>query len=213
MERKEILKEEVQSLLSKIRDLIRSHTFNIKEKDGEHAKSWEQMVSKAIELHKLVKPKHHKYMIKNRGCSPDDPEFYNHIHPIEDLLAYMDDPHANDDPEDQTIGHEFTFRAYSRRWGHYDTYQIKRTETGWNVSHISIGGGCDKDGKPYLYENLNHDSINYPEELPGYMEWLWNRAQEQGLRHDEVQSAFDQLSEWVSICEKNSPSGIWEGYK
>ena len=46
----------------------------------------------AHDLHMLLKdrglePKHHNYMLKNRGVDPDDVEFYNHIHSVEDLLA------------------------------------------------------------------------------------------------------------------------------
>jgi hypothetical protein len=37
-------------------------------------------------------------MIKNRQSQPDEPHFYMHYHPIEDLLKFLDDPHANDDP-------------------------------------------------------------------------------------------------------------------
>lgn len=206
------LRAEVETLLNEIKNLLFSHKWNIS--DPDHAEKWNKMVGKAVELHNLVKPKHHKYMIKNRGYNPDDPEFYNHIHPIEDLLAFMDDPHANDDPEDVTMDHEFTLTVYSRRWGHDDSYKLKRTKTGWELSHISISAGkCDKSGIPYLFENLNHDSINYPEGLPGYMAWLWEQAAEQGLTHEKVQESLNELGDWISSCEKSSPKGIWEAYK
>jgi len=152
-------------------------------------------------------------MIKNRGCNPDDPEFYNHIHPVEDLLAFIADPTANDDPEDQTLDNDFELRIFTRRWGHDDTYSIKRISSGWEIDNIGISGICDKSGSPYLYENLHHDSVNFPESLPEYMEWLWEQAAEKGLTHKEVQEALNQLGEWISICEKNSPKGIWEAYK
>ena len=191
--------------------LLRSGEWNVTK--PEHTKMWDEMVRSAINLHEIVKPKHHRYMIENRGCSPDDPEFYNHIHPVQDLLKYIDDPHANDDPEDATIGHKFKIDIYSRRWEREDTYTIIRNERGWIVNHISIGGQCDKSGKPYFFENLDHDSINYPEELPGYLDWLWQQAEDEGLSHEQVQDALNQLGTWISLCEKKSPSGIWEGYK
>jgi hypothetical protein len=208
---KDELQIDVERLLKSVLDLIYANKW--KQSNPEHKKIWEEMVSKAVELHKLVKPKHHNYMINNRGVSPDDPEFYNHVHPIEDLLKFINDPHANDDPEDQTIGHEFDFNVFSRRWGHNDRYRIKRTSSGWDVSYIAIGGPCNKKGQPFLFENLDHDGINYPEELPGYMEWLWDQSQELGIPHERVQEAINQLAEWVNLCEKNSPKGIWEGYK
>ena len=115
IEDKEELRKKLKILLAKVWALLNSDEFDLDNK--EHSKLWTDMVNTAVKLHKIVQPKHHKYMLENRGVPPDDPEFYNHIHPIEDLLAYMDNPHANDDPEDQTIGHEFKIRVFSRRWG------------------------------------------------------------------------------------------------
>jgi len=206
------LKNEVSEMLSRVKDLlINKRSWDMQ--NPEHAKLWQEMVDKAFELHNLVEPKHHKYMIENRGCSPDEKEFYNHIHPIEDLLAYIEDPHANDDPEDITIGSEFELKIFTRRWGHEDFYQIKRIETGWYVGHISISGECDKSGHPFLYENLRNDGVNYPKDLPGYFEWLWEQAAERGMTAEEVQASINELAKWVSLCEKESPKGIWEGYK
>ena len=179
----------------------------------EHEILWKNMVKLANELHAEIKPKHHKYMIENRGCEPDDPKFYDHIHPVEDLLAFIDDPKANDDPEDTTLNHKFYFDVYTRRWGHDDRYEITRNEEGWFIGNISINGNCNKTGSPYLYENLRHDSVNYPESLPGYLEFLWDQAADEGLSHEEVQEALNQLSSWIKICEIESPKGIWESYK
>ena len=173
---------------------------------------------KAHELHMALKsrghePKHHAYMIENRELPPDHPEFYMHFHPLEDLLKFLEDEHANDDPKDQTIGANFTFRVFSRRWGHDDNYQVKRTEDGWNITHIAIGGPCDKGGRPFLFENLRHDSIHFPEGLDGWMEWLWTKAANQGLTQAQVQAALQQLADWVSNTEKNAPSGgVWQGF-
>lgn len=174
--------------------------------------------SRAHQLHIKLKgrghePKHHGYMIRNRELPPDHPDFYMHYHPIEDLLKFLDDEHANDDPQDQTLDHDFTFRVFSARWGHPDTYKVKRTEDGWNISHIVIGGPCDKGGRPFLFENLRHDSIHFPEGLDGWLEWLWSQAASKGLTHEQVQEGIQQLADWVSETEKNAPSGgVWEGY-
>ncbi len=173
---------------------------------------------RAHQLHMLLKerglePKHHAYMIENRELPPDSPLFYMHFHPIEDLLKFLDDEHANDDPVDQTIGLDFSFRVFSRRWGHDDTYSVKRTEDGWTISNFAIGGSCDKGGRPFLFENLRHDSIQFPARLDGWMEWLWDKASSEGLTQPQVQEALQQLADWVSSTEKSAPSdGIWEGY-
>ena len=162
-------------------------------------------------------PKHHKYMVKNRGLAPTDPAFYKHVHPAEDLLRFIGNEHANDDPVDVTIGHEFTFDVYCRRWEGPDSYRIKRTASGWIFSHLHLPAGRDgrvagKKGTG-LFHLLDHDSINYPEELPGYFEWLWEQAAERGLTHEQVQEAVGQLAQWVSTCERGSPTGVFEGYK
>ena len=166
----------------------------------------------AHELHMSLepKPKHHRYMIENRGMQPDNLDFYKHIHPVEDLLAYIEDDTANNDPEDQTIGQSFTLSVFSRRWGHNDTYDLIRTETGWSFMGSSIE--CDKSGNPKLYKKLEHDSINYPADLKGYIEYLWNQAREKGLSKEEVQECLDDIGEWVSMCEKTTPRGIFRGY-
>lgn len=179
----------------------------------EHEELWKKMVDLANKLHKIVKPKHHKNMIENRGYEPDNPKFYDHIHPVEDLLAFIDDPHANDDLEDKTLNNEFYLNVYTRRWGHDDRYTFKRTENGWFIGNLSISGNCDKTGAPYLFENLRHDSVNYPKSLPGYLEYLWDQAAEEGLTHEEVQESLNMLSNWIKVCEQGSPKGIWKVYK
>ena len=160
-----------------------------------------------------VEVKHHKYMIKNRGYKSDHQLFYHQIHAIQDLLKFIEDNHANDDPVDVTIGCEFTFEVYSRRWGGIDVYKVVRIKTGWEFTNMSDGGKCAKTGRKHLYELLDHDSINYPEELPGYLEYLWEQANTQGLTKEQVQESLNQLAEWVNLCERNSPEGIFNGYK
>lgn len=177
----------------------------------------QEMGNKAHQLHIALKnrdhePKHHAYMIKNRDMPSDDPEFYMHLHPIEDLIAFVGDPHANDDPEDLTIGDVFSITVYSRRWGHDDTYKLTRTVTGWDI-RFTHSGPCDKTGRPFLYSNFTNDNVFYPAELEGYLEWLWLRAADRGLTHDNIQDALNTLAEWVKATTHSAPSGgVWEGY-
>lgn len=163
-----------------------------------------------------LEPRHTKIMRRNRGrhgLMPDHREFYEHLHPVEDLIKFLDDTNTNRDPEDQTLGLEFRFTVYSRRWKHTDDYILVRTSSGWRVNCNMYGGDCDKKGAPSLYESLEHDSINYPEDLGGYFEYLWEQASEEGLSKVDVQTAFDSISRWVRLCEENSPAGIFTAYK
>lgn len=184
--------------------------------DEAHA-LYDEMAKIAHELHMSLKdsgyePKHHKYMLENRGVPVESIEFYDHIHPVDDLLKFIDDVNANDDPEDTTIGQKFTLRIYTRRWGHYDHYYMTRTENGWHFEGmmISNSGECGKDESPNLCRALEHDSVCYPKQIGDFMEYLWNQASE-GLTVDEVQECFDTLGEWISSCEMNAPRGIFEG--
>lgn len=186
--------------------------------DEEMETTIDEAGERSHQLHMLLKarghePKHHAYMIENRGMPADHREFYQHIHPIEDLLKFIDDEHANDDPVDQTVGSVFEFRVYSRRWGHEDIYRVKRTKDGWDIAHPPIGGACDKGGQPFLFRNLQQDSIQFPAKLSGWMEWLWDQAKAEGLTEGQVQTALQELADWVSETERTAPDGgIWAGY-
>ncbi len=176
---------------------------------------YHEMAETAHKLHMSLKdsgnePKHHKYMLKNRGVPVEDIEFYNNIHSVDDLLKFIEDVNANDDPEDTTIGEKFALKIYTRRWGHYDNYYITRTKTGWNFQGMLIAnsGDCQKDGNPHLYNALEHDSVCYPKQLNDFIEYLWEQASE-GLTTQEVQECFDMLGEWISSCEINTPRGVF----
>jgi hypothetical protein len=188
--------------------------------DGDHQKQTNaltEMRDIAVTLHNSLKnngfePKHHAYMIANRGKQPDDPEFYFHFHPIEDLVKFTFNPHANDDPIDQTIDGEFAFRVFTRRWGHDDIYRIKRTANGWFFTANMYTGPCDKSCSPVLYECLRHDSVLYPVDVGEWFEWLWQQAKRRGLSHDDVQHGLDDIAGWIRLTEQSVPVGeIWEG--
>lgn len=95
--------------------------------------------------------------------------------------------------------------VYSRRWGHTDRYTISRNRNGWFVGHIMINGNCDKRGKPFIFENLKHDSIKYPEALGDAMEQLWNQADSTQMSDEEIQSKLDSIGHWISETEKSAP--------
>jgi len=169
-----------------------------------------EMGSLSHNLHNQLtpEPKHRKYMIKNRGVSPRDPDFYNHIHAVEDLLKYLEDINANDDPDDVTLDTTFFFKVYSRRWGHDDLYELTRNEVGWYVSHMLFEGQSGKNADPVLTYMLRNDNVSYPYNLSNLMEDIWMRAQEEGLDRQEVQKMLDKVSEWLYLVEKNYPEEI-----
>ena len=207
--------KKLRNIIEENLKLLRSDLKTGKLKWSEKEKIYTKMANSAHELHMSLdpKPKHHRYMIENRGMDPTDQEFYYHIHPVEDLLKYLDDTDANNDPEDQTLNESFRLQVYSRRWGHKDDYNLERKQYGWYINFINKSGECDKSGNPILYEILENDCINYPKNLGGYLEFLWNQANKCGLSHDEVQEYLNQIGEWISSCEINTPDGMFRGYK
>lgn len=169
-----------------------------------------QMSTLSHELHIQLdpEPKHHAYMIQNRGMNPSDPEFYSHIQAVQDLLEYLDDVSANDDPEDITLDEEFDFKIYTRRWGHYDSYTVIRNEKGWYISFMSHEGQGGMNADPVLSYMLRHDGISYPRNLSNIMEDIWIRAKVEGLTKQQVQEMLNTVSNWIEVVEKNYPEDI-----
>lgn len=205
---------ELQAGVDRLRAMFRGD-----ESDDEAAQLVQTLGEKGHQLHESLRaagfePRHHRYLVENRGLPPDHPDFYKHFHPLEDLLAFLADTDANNDPEDVTIGETFELKVFSTRWGHHDTYRLTRTDEGWEVRFHSIGGRCNKRGEPYLFENLEHDLIEYPHDLGGWLEWLWMQAHDRGLGTAQVQQALTELTDWVEAVEKAAPrEGTWKGYK
>ena len=209
------LKSLLKELNDKVWQYIESNQESLSVADAN--KLYADMAKTAHKLHMSLKasnhePKHHKYMIENRECDPEDMRFYEHVHPVQDLLKFTEDVHANDDPEDVTIGATFIMKVYTRRWGHYDYYEITRTEKGWDIRANATSESCDKRARRGLNKMLEHDSVCYPEKINVFFEWLWERAAEDGLSKAEVQKSINQLGKWISECEMSAPrDGAFEG--
>lgn len=102
--------------------------------------------------------------------------------------------------------------VYTRRWEHIEHYSVEKIPDGCEIHRPSIGGKCDKTGEPYLFENLRQDSVNYPEKLGKYMEFLWQKAEEDNMSEQEIQKHLDTLGDWLQQVEKLSPKGFWSEY-
>ena len=169
-------------------------------------------------LHWGMLPILSKELMINSGRLPEDDviHFYDHYDMLTALLDEIrGEREIMDTRGDETLNKEMTFSVYTRRWGHPDTYRIKRTIDGWEISHIAINGKCDKDGKGSLMENLYHDSIFFPEDgVKHALSCLWEEAEEGNLMLEELQKKLQQIADWISSVEKvvgeNQPD--WVNY-
>lgn len=110
------LRDKLKELNKRAWDIVNNRDYSSQQDINE---VFYEMSKTAHELHMSLKesghePKHHRYMIDNRGVPADDIEFYNHVHLVDDLLKFIDDVNANDDPEDTTIGKEFKLKGTSK---------------------------------------------------------------------------------------------------
>jgi hypothetical protein len=149
-------------------------------------------------------------MYKNREVPADNLEFYNHLHPVEDLISFINDPEANNDPKDSILGIEFNFSIYTRRWGHYTHFTLMRTENGWRISGMGLSNNvADKSGTPAVFEALDHDTVSYPHNVAEILKLIWKKASE-GADKDEIKREINDLAEWISLCEKTTPRRIFQ---
>ena len=165
------------------------------------------------QLHWFYLPVYRDLMINNRGVSPEEniEEYYNHFHSLKDLYKIIDTPSNlwKTLKGDINLNQECNFEVYTNRWGHEDTYKVKRIYNGWYVSHLSIEGECNPDGTGLIENsyggfiaNFNQDSVEYPESFHYFMERLWNLADETEMSIQELQQKLSDVARLISEVEK-----------
>lgn len=91
--------------------------------------------------------------------------------------------------------------------------RIEKTGEGWLISASSPGGECDKSGMPWLEDYLRRYVVDYPHDIFGRLEWLWDAAERERMNDIQLQEAIDQLSDWIMTTQKVAPTGgVWDGY-
>ncbi len=168
-------------------------------------------VNNAYALYQMTLVEFPEYIIENSGLYPYDINFFNHIHMIEDLADLLSNPKPYSKKGDVNLYQKMRFEVYTNRWGHFDVYHIARSFDGWvfygfgfseTVQNIT---NCDKNGNGALIRALEHDSINYPKNLPFALEHLWQRADEQDMSIHELNGYIEALADWISNTEKSKP--------
>jgi len=162
-------------------------------------------------------PIFNKYLIYNREINPELEmiEFYDHPDCLNALLNEVKNQGiVLTNKSDDTLNKNMPFKVYTRRWGHEDTYSIKRTVDGWYCGYIVIQGECKKNGEGGLFSNLDQDSIFYPRDGVAYaFEKLWEDADDGEIDFDELSERIQQIADWISAVEKSIDSQPeWVGY-
>ncbi|MCB5543043.1 hypothetical protein LIP56_03040 [Anaerostipes hadrus] len=162
-------------------------------------------------------PIFNKYLIYNRERDPEleTIEFYEDPDCLNALLKEVKNQGiVLSNKSDNTLNKKITFKVYTRRWGHENTYSIKRTVNGWYCKYIAIRGECKKNGEGGLFMNLDHDSVFYPKEGVAYaMEKLWEDADDEVIDFDELAKRIQQIADWISAVEKSmGEQPEWVGY-
>jgi hypothetical protein len=103
---------------------------------------------------------------------------------------------------------DFKLTFYTRRWTSNVTLNVKKTDTGWHISHIAINGDADREGAPLLAANLQQDGVKYPAGLGGFMEFIWEKLHNEEIDGDRAQAMLTELGTWISTCESSQP--VWK---
>ena len=147
-----------------------------------------------------------KYM-EERGALPekDVVAYYDDIYTFKDLVKWIEEE-ATWKPSfkgDCNLDQDMNFSVYSRRWGHRDSYRIKRTISGWDIRAIAINGSSAKDGTGMIMENLDHDNIFYPKQsIKDAFTYLWEMADEREMTVEELAAKLQNIADWISAIEK-----------
>ncbi len=86
---------------------------------------------------------------------------------------------------------------------------LEKTDLGWlATADTDQNLKCDKTGGPGLFQILaSHGSVNYPDDLSGFMENWWKML-EKGMDERLVQSSMDMMANWISDIDKSRPQAL-----
>lgn len=120
--------------------------------------------------------------------------------------------------KDRCLGKTFKLSISDICLNTYLIICIKKEESGWflyidDSKSTEKGFKCNKSCEPKLYEILDIYGINYPNDLKGYFEWLWNASTVYNLGVEQVKEEFYELSKWINACNDLSPKTRLREYR
>lgn len=104
----------------------------------------------------------------------------------------------------------FKLTFFTRRYGSNVTLEVRKTGTGWHISHIAINGDTDPEGVPRLTANLDQDNVHYPKGVGTFLGFIWRQLHNEEINADRAQEMFKEIGDWISTCESSQP--VWNSW-
>lgn len=104
--------------------------------------------------------------------------------------------------------HDFKLTYYTRRWNNDTTLTVRKTATGWHISHIAIFGDTDREGAPILEANLNQDYVKFPDGVGAFLGFVWEQLDSGDIDAERGQQMIQEIGEWITACETSQP--VWK---
>lgn len=103
---------------------------------------------------------------------------------------------------------EFKLKYWTRRWKADTTLKVRKTETGWHISHTAIFGDTDILGAPILERNLEQDYVRFPQDVGAFLGFVWEQLDEGEIDSERAQDMIQEIGEWITACEHSQP--VWK---
>lgn len=103
---------------------------------------------------------------------------------------------------------EFKLTYRTLRWSANTSLRVKKTDTGWHISHQAINGETDYEGAPILEMNLNQDNVKFPEGVGTFLGFVWRQLDSDDIDEERAQQMIQEIGDWITACETSQP--IWK---
>lgn len=119
------------------------------------------------------------------------------------------------DKNDNSLNKEFKLILYDRYLGKDFEIKLRKSELGWDFYNFDKKKWeeCNAFCEPHLFAILNAHLINYPNDLKGYLKWLWLASTVYNFTLDEMELEFNELEKWINLCNNSTPKTKIGEYK
>ncbi|OAI93382.1 hypothetical protein [Pseudomonas putida] len=105
---------------------------------------------------------------------------------------------------------DFALTYWTRRFSAKTTLKVRKTQTGWHISHIAIFGDTDHEGAPILEANLEQDNVKFPKGVGAFLGFVWEQLDEGEIDAERAQEMIQEIGDWITACETSQPQWkVW----